>query len=86
MLMMNVLPPPDLDAFFSDAIVNRFRLRPLTIEPADRGILFFCLQAKRRPRVRVRQDAVEGHLLRLAPEMDPLVGPNEGTRMFTVPP
>jgi hypothetical protein len=33
MLVMNVLPLPDLDAFFSDAIVNRFRLRPLTIEP-----------------------------------------------------
>jgi hypothetical protein len=28
MLVMNVLPLPDLDAFFSDAIVNRFRLRP----------------------------------------------------------
>jgi hypothetical protein len=33
MLVMNVLPLADLDAFFSDAIVNRFRLRPLTIEP-----------------------------------------------------
>ena len=32
-LVMNVLPLADLDAFFSDAIVHRFRLRPLTIEP-----------------------------------------------------
>jgi hypothetical protein len=32
-LVMNVQPLADLDAFFSDAIVYRFRLRPLTIEP-----------------------------------------------------
>ena len=32
-LVMNVLPLADLDANFSDAIVYRFRLRPLTIDP-----------------------------------------------------
>jgi hypothetical protein len=32
-LVMNVMPLADLDAFFSDAIAYRFRLRPLTIEP-----------------------------------------------------
>jgi hypothetical protein len=36
-LVMNVLPLADQDAFFSDAIVYRFRLRPLTIEPDGPG-------------------------------------------------
>jgi hypothetical protein len=30
---MNVMPLADLDAFFSDAIIYRSRLRPLTIAP-----------------------------------------------------
>jgi uncharacterized protein DUF4331 len=50
-LVMNVLPLADLDAVFSDAIVYRFRLRPLTIEPdgpafpygpADSELIFDC--------------------------------------------
>jgi hypothetical protein len=50
-LVMNVLPLADLDAFFSDAIVCRFRLRPLTIEadgpafpsgPEDSEVVFSC--------------------------------------------
>ncbi len=50
-LVMNVLPLADLDAFFSDAIVYRFRLRPLTIEPdgpalpygpEDSEVVFSC--------------------------------------------
>jgi Domain of unknown function (DUF4331) len=50
-LVMNVLPLADLDAFFSEAIVYRFRLRPLTIDPdrpafsygpEDSEVVFSC--------------------------------------------
>jgi hypothetical protein len=54
---------------------------------ADRGILFFCLQANlaRGFEFVKTQWINEGTFFGTPPEMDPLVGPNEGTRMFTVP-
>jgi Dyp-type peroxidase family len=54
---------------------------------ADRGILFFCLQANlaRGFEFVKTQWINEGTFFGAPPEMDPLVGPNDGTRMFTVP-
>jgi Dyp-type peroxidase family len=54
---------------------------------ADRGILFFCLQANlaRGFEFVKTQWIDEGTFFGAPPEMDPLVGPNDGTRPFTVP-
>jgi Dyp-type peroxidase family len=54
---------------------------------ADRGILFFCLQARlaRGFEFVKTQWINEGTFIGAPAQMDPLVGPNEGTRMFTVP-
>ena len=57
-LAMTVLPLAGPDAFFSDAIVCRFRLRPLTIEadrpafsfgPAESELVFACTFGEPRP-------------------------------------
>jgi Dyp-type peroxidase family len=54
---------------------------------ADRGILFFCLQANlaRGFEFVKTQWIDDGTFFGTPPEMDPLVGPNDGTRVFTVP-
>ena len=54
---------------------------------ADRGILFFCLQASlaRGFEFVKTQWINEGTFFGTPDEMDPLAGPNDGTRVFTVP-
>ena len=54
---------------------------------ADRGILFFCLQASlaRGFEFVKTQWVNDGTFFGTPPEMDPLAGPNDGTRVFTVP-
>ena len=54
---------------------------------ADRGILFFCLQANlaRGFEFVKTQWINEGTFFGTPDEMDPLVGPNDGTGRFTVP-
>ena len=54
---------------------------------ADRGILFFCLQARlgRGFEFVKTQWINDGAFFGSPAEMDPLVGPNDGSRMFTVP-
>ncbi len=54
---------------------------------ADHGILFFCLQANlTRGFEFVKSQWInEGTFIGMPSEMDPLVGPNDETRMFTVP-
>ena len=54
---------------------------------ADRGILFFCLQARldRGFEFVKTQWINDGTFFGAPAEMDPLVGPNDGTRRFTVP-
>jgi deferrochelatase/peroxidase EfeB len=54
---------------------------------ADRGILFFSLQANlaRGFEFVKTQWINEGAFFGAPAEMDPLVGPNDATRMFTVP-
>jgi Dyp-type peroxidase family len=54
---------------------------------ADRGILFFCLQASlaRGFEFVKTQWVNEGTFFGSPLEMDPLVGPNDGARTFTVP-
>ena len=54
---------------------------------ADRGILFFCLQARldRGFEFVKAQWINQGTFIGAPAEMDPLAGPNDETRMFTVP-
>jgi deferrochelatase/peroxidase EfeB len=54
---------------------------------ADRGILFFCLQANlARGFEFVKTQWINaGTFFGTPAEMDPLVGPNDGSRTFTVP-
>ncbi|MBV9353979.1 MAG: Dyp-type peroxidase [Chloroflexi bacterium] len=54
---------------------------------ADRGILFFCLQANlaRQFEFVKTQWIDEGTFVGMPEEMDPVVGPNDGTGSFTIP-
>ena len=54
---------------------------------ADRGILFFCLQANlaRQFEFVKTQWIDEGTFVGMPEEMDPMVGPNDGTGSFTIP-
>lgn len=54
---------------------------------ADRGILFFCLQANlARGFEFVKTQWINKSTFFGSPdEMDPMVGPNDGTRTFTIP-